>query len=157
MVTSINGNEIQDADIRSFFNTVGATLITFSTSFNPASYSRGGWTRVSGRFLYASTTGGGQTGGSTTHTHKYAIRYQPYYGAPVGEDNGLILIKNYVGSTEWPSSVKVSENVGNIAANPGLLESSGQRNPSQYVSEAQTEEVSAIPPYIQCYVWRRIS
>ena len=29
MVTSINGNEIQDADIRSFFNTVGATLITF--------------------------------------------------------------------------------------------------------------------------------
>lgn len=156
MVTSINGNEIQDADIRSFFNTVGATLITFSTSFNPASYFGGSWTRVSGRFLYASTTGAGQTGGSTTHTHKYAIRYQPYYGAPVGEDNGLVLVKDYI-SNVFPAAIKQVENIGNVMANPGLQEGSGQRNPSQYMAEGRTEEVSFTPPYIQCYVWRRIS
>lgn len=60
MVTSINGNEIQDGDVRSFFNTIGATLITFSSSFSPASYFGGSWTKVDGRFLYASSTGGGR-------------------------------------------------------------------------------------------------
>ena len=155
-ISQLDGNTLVDATFHEYINTVGAVIFSFDNSFSPSALWGGSWTRIMDRFIVGAggTYQPNATGGSLSHQHSYGVKYSPYYGALVGSDATAIQCRNYI-SGSYSNSTIVDR--GNVTANAGLEESMGQADVTTYLSEALTSADSSIPPYIGCFIWRKIA
>lgn len=119
------------------------------TNASPASTFGGGWTPITGRFLYANSTTA--TGGANTHTlsnneipsHSHSLRGHAWSWGKLsgGTLLGIEGVGNvYVGNPYSSNSLATVQNVYNISLAAG---GGGSHN--------------NMPQYQSCYCWRRTS
>lgn len=115
-----------------------------TNSTSPATLFGGTWTKIEGRFLWATVNTPMRTGGSGTHSHSagsLVACYDPknYYS------NALFRVKNVNGG--WTLSGYMSEsrgwNDGGGSAGRGI----------EVIGD--TSSVETYPPYFEVYMWYR--
>lgn len=135
---------------------VGAIYISTSST-SPASLFGGSQTRIQNQFLLAAGSGysAGSTGGSTTHSHNYGIRYNSFYATFVGDDTTAIRTLTYNGTSEtgYKNSIWVQD--VSTKRNSGLSSGSTSTSSASYLNRATTSGNSNMPPYLAVYVWKR--
>ena len=96
----------------------------------------------------------GDVGGETSHTHKYKIRFRPYYGALVGNDNDAIQAYDYE-SGNWTDSTQVASGVS-TRTNNGILQGQwSDVTPLIEQAEGKSSVTSNMPPYYAlCYIMK---
>lgn len=150
---------------------VGAIYIAVATAGvevynNPANCFGGTWEYIEeGKFLLTATPPesgdpagqaypAGSTGGSATHSHKYAIRYyssQNQLGAP---DKQIIRCYNFK-----DDRVDDSKYMGGsqLLINSSLQESTKEKFMNYYENSAWTTVENNLPPYLAVCMWKRIA
>lgn len=150
---------------------VGAIYIAVATAGtfvenNPASCFGGTWEYIEeGKFLLSATPPvaadpaqqaypAGSTGGSATHSHKYAIRYyssQNQLGAP---DKQIIRCYNFK-----DDRVDDSKYMGGsqLLINSSLQESTQEKFMNYYENSAWTTVENNLSPYLAVCMWKRIA
>lgn len=122
---------------------VGSVYMS-TNSISPATLFGGTWTKIEGRFLWATVNTPMRTGGSGTHSHSagsLVACYDPknYYS------NALFRVKNVNGG--WTLSGYMSEgrgwNDGGGSAGRGI----------EVIGD--TSSVETYPPYFEVYMWYR--
>lgn len=119
------------------------------TNTSPANTFGGGWTPITGRFLYANSTTA--TGGANTHTlsnneipsHSHSLRGHTWSWGQLsgGTLLGIEGVGNvYVGNPYSSNSLATVQNVYNVS----LASGSGSSH-------------NNMPQYQSCYCWRRTS
>lgn len=135
---------------------VGAIYMSTSST-SPASLFGGSWTQIQNQFLLAAGSGysAGSTGGSTTHSHSYGIRYNSFYATFVGDDTTAIRTLTYSGTSEtgYKDSIWVQD--VSTKRNSGLSSGSTSTSSASYLNRATTSGNSNMPPYLAVYVWKR--
>ena len=96
----------------------------------------------------------GDTGGETSHAHKYKISYRPYYGALVGNDNDAIQAYDYE-SGNWVNSTQISAGES-TRSNNGILQGQwSETTPLTEQAEGKSSVTSNMPPYYAlCYIMK---
>lgn len=135
---------------------VGAIYMSTSST-SPASLFGGSQTQIQNQFLLAagSSYSAGSTGGSTTHSHSYGIRYNAFYATFVGDDTTAIRTLTYNGTSEtgYKDSIWVQD--VSTKRNSGLSSGSTSTSSASYLNRATTSGNSNMPPYLAVYVWKR--
>lgn len=135
---------------------VGAIYMSTSST-SPASLFGGSQTQIQNQFLLAAGSGysAGSTGGSTTHSHSYGIRYNSFYATFVGDDTTAIRTLTYNGTSEtgYKDSIWVQD--VSTKRNSGLSSGSTSTSSASYLNRATTSGNSNMPPYLAVYVWKR--
>lgn len=135
---------------------VGAIYMSTSST-SPASLFGGSWTQIQNQFLLAAGSGysAGSTGGSTTHSHSYGIRYNSFYATFVGDDTTAIRTLTYNGTSEtgYKDSIWVQD--VSTKRNSGLSSGATSTSSASYLNRATTSGNSNMPPYLAVYVWKR--
>lgn len=135
---------------------VGAIYMSTSST-SPASLFGGSWTQIQNQFLLAAGSGysAGSTGGSTTHSHSYGIRYNSFYATFVGDDTTAIRTLTYNGTSEtgYKDSIWVQD--VSTKRNSGLSSGSTSTSSASYLNRTTTSGNSNMPPYLAVYVWKR--
>lgn len=135
---------------------VGSIYMSTSST-SPASLFGGSQTRIQNQFLLAAGSGysAGSTGGSTTHSHNYGIRYNAFYATFVGDDTTAIRTLTYSGTSEtgYKDSIWVQD--VSTKRNSGLSSGSTSTSSASYLNRATTSGNSNMPPYLAVYVWKR--
>lgn len=153
MIAKINGSELEDSSFQEYISTVGAVLFSFSSSFSPASVFGGSWSKVSNRFLYGTSSGIGTTGGSQTVTLTIDQLPSHNHGSNVLVNGGWTDVKSIPNRTVTFSTSQCQIHWDAESGNLGLASFDG---PGTNVrGSGQSHE--NMPPYITCYIWRRIS
>lgn len=115
-----------------------------TSATSPATLFGGSWTKIEGRFLWATVNTPKNTGGTSKHTHNagsLVACYDPknYY------NNALFRLKNV--DKGWTLSGYMSEsrgwNDGGGGAGRGI----------EVIGS--TSEVDTLPPYFEVYMWYR--
>ena len=103
-----------------------------------------------------SFNGEDETGGSATHSHTYGIRYADWHGLihRINEDNGMFLLNNNTANNSSSWNGGTHQNLGNISHNLKAPESDS--NSSWIYETYATLTASNIPPYTDCYIYKRI-
>lgn len=135
---------------------VGAIYMSTSST-SPASLFGGSQTQIQNQFLLAAGSGysASPTGGSTTHSHSYGIRYNSFYATFVGDDTTAIRTLTYNGTSEtgYKDSIWVQD--VSTKRNSGLSSGSTSTSSASYLNRATTSGNSNMPPYLAVYVWKR--
>lgn len=138
---------------------IGSVYITFS-DVSPVDSVGGSWEKIDGKFLYATSTPN-QTGGSLKHSHKYGYActlWWDFIGSFSNEDGWVLPLQEWDenGSHTSHTSTRVAENQTFLnGAAAGSIVSKGRNG--VYENIAQSEYVSTLPPYITCYMYKRIA
>lgn len=163
-----NGTKIKDvskAVLQSQLGIGGGSLAAYpvgaiymsTSSTSPASLFGGSQTQIQNQFLLAagSSYSAGSTGGSTTHSHSYGIRYNAFYATFVGDDTTAIRTLTYNGTSEtgYKDSIWVQD--VSTKRNSGLSSGSTSTPSASYLNRATTSGNSNMPPYLAVYVWKR--
>lgn len=154
MIEKINGSELEDSSFQEYINTVGAVLFSFSSSFSPASVFGGSWSKVSNRFLYGTSSGIGATGGSQSVTLSVDQMPHHVHGSHYLVEGGWPDVQSIAARTiTWASQSQCHIHWDAESGNLGLASFDGDGTSG--TGSGQSHE--NMPPYITCYIWRRIS
>lgn len=159
-----NGTKIKDVSKDVLKSWLGVTnpypvgsIYMSTSSTSPASLFGGSQTQIQNQFLLAAGSGysAGSTGGSTTHSHSYGIRYNAFYATFVGDDTTAIRTLTYNGTSEtgYKDSIWVQD--VSTKRNSGLSSGSTSTSSASYLNRATTSGNSNMPPYLAVYVWKR--
>ena len=137
---------------------IGSVYITFS-DISPVDSVGGSWEKIDGKFLYATSTPN-QTGGSLKHSHKYGNAYAVWWftvGSYNSQEESMLPLMTWNENGERTLKYATQTPSVYCPINNGL--SSGSQDLSTHTFEtiAQSEYVSALPPYITCNMWKRIA
>lgn len=133
---------------------VGYVWLSFSEK-NPSEIVGGTWELVEqGRMLLSAGDDYAveSTGGSTEHSHKYAVFSHAWYGATVGPDSNTVWTWDFESGAEKAAEVVRNETT---TVNSGLNSSSNQKTANIVRSESSTSSASNLSPYIAIYMFRR--
>lgn len=144
---------------------VGAVYMSTEPT-DPSVFFGGVWTRIQGRFLWATGSTPKQTGGSTTHshtvnshTHTYGIHYGMSYDNVTSAHSGETLGLYDNGSWTYNQT-----SAGNFSGYTAYSNQSGGSPRGTKYTTAQTggsapgtNSASNMPPYFEVYMWYRIA
>lgn len=161
---------VQDSETkRLYFSTMQNTMIDTmldkiypvgsiymsSTNVSPETLFGGQWEQLKDRFLVGAgnSYSNGSTGGNKTHTHKYRVGVNGYYGVPIGTDTALIRTYNYE-SNSWVDATRYSS--FNTTKNASISKVTNNADAGRFASEGKTSVENNLPPYLAVYIWKRI-
>ena len=144
-ISQINGNELAGKEFYDYVRTEGAVLFSFNPDFSPAARYGGSWEKVMDRFPIGA--GGsyalGSTGGSAEHAHTV-----DGLAKILNTDINLFTYAYKNGTAPWTSTAFF-----NVSGTGGM-----SVQPSSGVDvDGNTDNVSNLPPYIACNIWRKVA
>ena len=158
--TEIN-NKISEANntISNYWNKVYPVNSIYMSvnSTSPATLFGGTWVQLKDRFLLGAgdTYSNNSTGGSTQHSHNYALQFGGYYRSVSLESNPQGGLISY--ATDGTETVTTAVSVGSYTApiNNNATTSNKEVSMGHYRSTANTSYTSNLPPYLTVYIWKR--
>lgn len=128
-------------------------------STSPASLFGGAWEPIQGKFLLGadSTYIVGSTGGNTTHSHLYGIRFGAYYRSIALESNSNAGVLQYGDVTKPIAPTVISGGSATVEINNAASNASKSVSMSHLQSITDTSIESSMPPYKAVYIWHRIA
>lgn len=98
-----------------------------------------------------------KTGGSEVHDHGYRIGWYGFYNAVANVDAQAIMLYDYE-TAAWQSGTKDEGMPTSTGYNSGLNQSTTALTTiSKLSAYGKTQEETNLPPYITCYMWKRVS
>lgn len=136
---------------------VGSIYMSVNST-SPANLFGGTWTQLKDRFLVGAgnSYAVNSTGGSTTHTHTYGIKFGGYYKDIVFAENSGVGLLNYSSSNAISISGYSSDGGASLDVNSGSSTSSKTVSPNTYRMYANTSYTNSPPPYLAVYMWQRV-
>lgn len=162
-VIKLNGKQL-DADsiyIQSVFDKiypVGSIYMSVNSA-SPSDLFGGTWERLTDRFLVGAgnSYGVNTTGGSTTHTHQYGMKFGGYYNEFVFAENANVGLLNYDGNNNISITGYSGDGSASLAMNSSTSSSTSTTTPNCYRMYANASYTNSTPPYLAVYMWKRTS
>ena len=155
-VIKLNGKQL-DADsiyIQSVFDKiypVGSIYMSVNSA-SPSDLFGGTWERLTDRFLVGAgnSYGVNTTGGSTTHTHQYGMKFGGYYNEFVFAENANVGLLNYDGNNNISITGYSGDGSASLAMNSSTSSSTSTTTPNCYRMYANASYTNSTPPTSLC-------